>query len=137
MKLSLIQMNAISDKAANIASAASLIERAAAEEGPDWICLPECFDFLGGSPPPGGTLANTFEVVTQTSTAVANTLITIRGCWNGTCRTASANLNVVINPDFAIHLSPFQADVMRGGSTTYNVTATPLDGYTSSSIALS
>jgi deaminated glutathione amidase len=47
MKLSLIQMNSISDKAANIASAAALIERAAAEDHPDWICLPECFDFLG------------------------------------------------------------------------------------------
>jgi deaminated glutathione amidase len=47
MKLSLIQMNSISDKAANIASATCLVERAVADEGPDWICLPECFDFLG------------------------------------------------------------------------------------------
>ncbi len=48
MKISLIQMNSISDKPANIAAAASLVERAVAEERPDWICLPECFDFLGG-----------------------------------------------------------------------------------------
>ncbi|MGH6851499.1 MAG: nitrilase-related carbon-nitrogen hydrolase, partial [Methylocella sp.] len=48
MKISLIQMNSVSDKAANIAAAATLIERAVAEERPDWICLPECFDFLGG-----------------------------------------------------------------------------------------
>jgi deaminated glutathione amidase len=47
MKLALIQMNSISDKAANIASAVSLVERVVGEEGPDWICLPECFDFLG------------------------------------------------------------------------------------------
>src|ERR1700758_5092968 len=47
MKLSLIQMNSISDKAINIASAIALIERAFAEDRPDWICLPECFDFLG------------------------------------------------------------------------------------------
>jgi deaminated glutathione amidase len=47
MKLSLIQMNSISDKAINIASATALIERAFAEDRPDWICLPECFDFLG------------------------------------------------------------------------------------------
>jgi deaminated glutathione amidase len=47
MKLSLIQMNSIGDKAANIASATALIERAVAEDRPDWICLPECFDFLG------------------------------------------------------------------------------------------
>jgi deaminated glutathione amidase len=48
MKISLIQMNSISDKPANIAVAAGLIERAVAEDRPDWICLPECFDFLGG-----------------------------------------------------------------------------------------
>lgn len=48
MKVSLIQMNSVSDKAANIAAATQLIERAVAEDGPDWVCLPECFDFLGG-----------------------------------------------------------------------------------------
>ncbi|MBV8103744.1 MAG: carbon-nitrogen hydrolase family protein, partial [Hyphomicrobiales bacterium] len=35
MKVSIIQMNSISDKGANIASAEALIERAVAEEGPD------------------------------------------------------------------------------------------------------
>lgn len=49
MKVSLIQMNSTADKPANIAAAARLIERAAGEEGPDWIALPECFDFMGGS----------------------------------------------------------------------------------------
>jgi nitrilase len=48
MKVSLIQMNSVSDKAANIAAATMLVERAVAEDKPDWICLPECFDFLGG-----------------------------------------------------------------------------------------
>ena len=48
MKISLIQMNSVSDKAANIAAATKLIEEAVAGERPDWICLPECFDFLGG-----------------------------------------------------------------------------------------
>jgi predicted amidohydrolase len=47
MKISLIQMNSISDKAANILAATQLIERAVGEERPDWISLPECFDFLG------------------------------------------------------------------------------------------
>ncbi len=47
MKISLIQMNSISDKAANIAAATALIEEAVARERPDWIALPECFDFLG------------------------------------------------------------------------------------------
>ena len=47
MKLSLIQMNSISDKSANIAAAIELVTRAVEEEQPDWIALPECFDFLG------------------------------------------------------------------------------------------
>jgi nitrilase len=48
MKVSLIQMNSINDKAANIAAARALIERAVAEDGPDWILLPEQFDWAGG-----------------------------------------------------------------------------------------
>jgi nitrilase len=48
MKISLVQMNSIADKAANIAAARALIERAVAEEGPDWILLPEQFDWAGG-----------------------------------------------------------------------------------------
>lgn len=49
MKVALIQMNSGSDKAANLAAARELIERAVREEKPDWICLPEVFDFMGGS----------------------------------------------------------------------------------------
>ena len=49
MKVSLIQMNSISDKAANIAAAKALIERAVAEEKPDWVLLPEHFDWAGGA----------------------------------------------------------------------------------------
>src|SRR5271157_2496049 len=49
MKVSLIQMNSISDKAANIAAAEALIERAVAAERPDWVLLPEQFDWAGGS----------------------------------------------------------------------------------------
>ncbi len=48
MKVSLIQMNSINDKAANIAAARGLIERAVEEEKPDWILLPEQFDWAGG-----------------------------------------------------------------------------------------
>ncbi len=49
MKVSLIQMNSISDKAANIAAAKALIERAVVEENPDWVLLPEHFDWAGGT----------------------------------------------------------------------------------------
>ena len=48
MKVSLIQMNSVADKRANIAAASGLIERVVGDEGPDWVALPECFDFLGG-----------------------------------------------------------------------------------------
>ncbi len=49
MKVSLIQMNSLSDKAANVAAAEALIERAVREERPDWVLLPEFFDWAGGS----------------------------------------------------------------------------------------
>ncbi|MDO9440804.1 MAG: carbon-nitrogen hydrolase family protein [Beijerinckiaceae bacterium] len=49
MKIALIQMNSTDDKSANLAQAARLIEAAVAAEKPDWISLPEVFDFMGGS----------------------------------------------------------------------------------------
>ena len=49
MKVSLIQMNSGSDKPANLAQARDLIQRAVAEETPDWIGLPEVWDFIGGA----------------------------------------------------------------------------------------
>jgi deaminated glutathione amidase len=49
MKVSLVQMNSGADKARNLENARALIGRAVAEENPDWLCLPEVFDFLGGS----------------------------------------------------------------------------------------
>lgn len=49
MKVSLIQMNSGSDKAANLAQARELIARAVEEEKPDWIGLPEVWDFIGGN----------------------------------------------------------------------------------------
>ena len=48
MKISLIQMNSINDKAANILAARELIEKAVNDESPDWILLPEQFDWAGG-----------------------------------------------------------------------------------------
>ena len=49
MKVSIIQMNSVSDKAANIRAAEALIERAVREERPDWVLLPEFFDWAGGA----------------------------------------------------------------------------------------
>lgn len=49
MKVSLIQMNSSADKAANIRQATDLIEAAVRDERPDWVLLPETFDWAGGS----------------------------------------------------------------------------------------
>jgi deaminated glutathione amidase len=49
MKCSLVQMNSIDDKARNIAIARELIEQAVAEDRPDWVLLPETFDWAGGN----------------------------------------------------------------------------------------
>ena len=48
MKVSLIQMNSISDKAANIAAAEALIERAVPGRAARLGALPEFFDWAGG-----------------------------------------------------------------------------------------
>ena len=60
MKVTLIQMNSGADKRANLETAQALIERAVAEEKPDWIALPEVFDFMGGTREDKNTAAETF-----------------------------------------------------------------------------
>jgi deaminated glutathione amidase len=49
MKVSLVQMNSISDKAVNIGEARRLMEEVIAADKPDLVVLPENFDFLGGT----------------------------------------------------------------------------------------
>lgn len=49
MKIAIIQMNSVSDVGANIAKATALIERAIDQEGPDWVCLPEHWNWAGGA----------------------------------------------------------------------------------------
>lgn len=56
MKVSLIQSNPGSDKAANLAEAKALMERAIALDSPDFVMLPEVFDWMG-SPGPDKTQA--------------------------------------------------------------------------------
>ena len=63
MKVALIQMNSQGDKAANLEQARALIERAVAEERPDFVALPEVWTLLSedaaakhaaAEPVPGG-----------------------------------------------------------------------------------
>ncbi len=49
MKAAVIQMNSVSDVAANIAKAGDLIARCVDLEHPDWLCLPETWNWAGGS----------------------------------------------------------------------------------------
>jgi nitrilase len=49
MKISVIQTNSISDKAANIRQATELIERAVAADRPDVVVLPEVWSWRGGT----------------------------------------------------------------------------------------
>lgn len=51
MRVSLIQMNSIPDKDANLASAERLIEEAVAADRPDMVVLPEMFTYHGGTLP--------------------------------------------------------------------------------------
>ncbi|MGE0628080.1 MAG: carbon-nitrogen hydrolase family protein [Hyphomicrobiaceae bacterium] len=49
MKIAAIQMNPVSDVAANIEKVQALVTRCIDLEGPDWICLPETWNWAGGS----------------------------------------------------------------------------------------
>jgi predicted amidohydrolase len=49
LKVSLIQCNSIDDKAANLRSVAALVEQAVRRDAPDWILLPEHFEWMGPS----------------------------------------------------------------------------------------
>lgn len=50
MRVCVIQMSSINDKAANLAQARQLIEQAVAEDHPDIVLLPEVWAFQGGTP---------------------------------------------------------------------------------------
>lgn len=60
MKVSLIQMNSQGDKAANLATAARLVEAAVAADKPDLVVLPEYCAFLGETPAEMQEAAETF-----------------------------------------------------------------------------
>lgn len=49
MKISVIQMNSVSDKAANLALAERLTRAAVMQDAPDMVVFPEHFDWAGGS----------------------------------------------------------------------------------------
>lgn len=50
MRVCVVQTNSVDDKAANLAQVERLVGRAAQEDRPDLVLLPEVFAFQGGSP---------------------------------------------------------------------------------------
>jgi predicted amidohydrolase len=79
MKIAVIQMNSVSDKAANIAQARSLIDRAVDLEGPDWLLLPEHWNWAGGST--ADKLANADDVPGGPAYAAAQELAARHKVW--------------------------------------------------------
>lgn len=76
MKISVIQMNTRSDKAANLEQARTLTAGAVASDAPDMLVLPEVFAFMGSSvadkraaaeelPAPGGSGGPAYETLRQ------------------------------------------------------------------------
>ncbi len=79
MKIAVIQMNSVSDVAANIAKARRLIERVVDQEGPDWVCLPEHWNWAGGST--ADKVANGDGVPGGPAYAAAQELAAKHGIW--------------------------------------------------------
>jgi hypothetical protein len=81
----------------------------------------------------GGSSA--FNVTTTSATAPGSYPVTITGASGSTVHTAQVTL-VISNPapaaDFTLAVSPSTQTVARGGRTTYTVTVSPSNGFTSS-----
>lgn len=93
MKVSLIQMNSVADKAANLAQARTLIEEVVAQERPDWIGLPEVFDFMGGS------LREKFEAAETLPDGPAYRMLQELAAMHGVCIHAGSMLEKVEGQD--------------------------------------
>lgn len=79
MKLGIIQMCSVSDVAANIAKATSLIERCVGEDGARWVCLPEHWNWAGGST--RDKVANADDVPGGRAYSAAHALAVKHGIW--------------------------------------------------------
>lgn len=79
MKVGVVQMNSVSDVAANIAAATSLIDRCVELERPDWLCLPEHWNWAGGST--RDKIANADEVPGGPAYLAAQSLARRHGVW--------------------------------------------------------
>lgn len=126
MKVSLIQMNSDSDKAANIAEAERLIREAVAAEAPDLVVLPEYFAFLGEGQEAihgSGESADDGPTVTRLSELAAELGITLHaGSLVEKAGNAHYNTTIVFGPDGA-QLARYRKmhlfDIDAPGGTSY------------------
>ena len=79
MKLGIIQMCSVSDVAANIAKASGLVERCVGEDGARWVCLPEHWNWAGGST--GDKVANADDVPGGRAYGAAQALAAKHNIW--------------------------------------------------------
>ena len=83
------------------------------------------------SPNPA-TGSSTLTVNTAANTPTGTSTMTITGTSGTLTHTTSATLVVTAPPKFTVAVLPSSRTVSRGGSTTYSVTVTPLNGFNSS-----
>ncbi len=76
-----------------------------------------------------GSGTTTLAVSTATTTPAGSYTLTITGTDGINTHTASVTL-VVLAPDFSLSASPASQSINQGGSTSYTITQTALNGYT-------
>jgi len=83
------------------------------------------------NPAPGGGGTSTLSVSTSASTPVGTSTLTITGTSGTLTHTATVTLVVQAppTPDFSVTLSPTSQSVRGGGSVSYTVTVTSLNGF--------
>ena len=80
--------------------------------------------------PNPGTTTSTLSVTTASTTPTGSSQVTVTGISGSLTHTATVTLVVNPAPDFTLAASPATQTVIPGGSTTYNATISPLNGFT-------
>ena len=122
MKVALIQTNSQDDKAANLAQARQLIDRAVAEERPDFVALPEIFPLMSekvelkkaaAEPIPGGEAYGMLQelaakhgivlhggsIIEQNGEAIYNTTVVFNRDGSELARYRKLHLFDIVTPD--------------------------------------
>lgn len=76
----------------------------------------------------GGSGTSTLTLSTAAGSSAGNSTVTITGTSGALTHSTTATLSVVA-PDFSISVSPGSTSVSPGGTATYTVTVSPLNGF--------